>query len=76
MNYKNKDIKLNKIYLSAVLLTLSLVTGCTIKHPVAKDYSQYLANNKGEFVLPKTTIEADYEIASATETHKYEFHAH
>lgn len=75
MNYKNKDIKLNKIYLSAALLTLSLVTGCTIKHPVAKDYSQYLANNKGEFVLPKTTIEADYEIASATETHKYEFRA-
>lgn len=75
MNYKNKDIKLNKIHLSAILLTLSLVTGCTIKHPVAKDYSQYLANNKGEFVLPKTTIEADYEIASATETHKYEFRA-
>lgn len=58
-----------------VVLSVTLMAGCTIKHPVAKDYPQYLANNKGEFTLPKSTIEADYEIDAATETHRYEFRA-
>lgn len=66
---------MNKIHLITALLCAGLMAGCTIKHPVAKDYPQYLANNKGEVVLPKSTLEADYEIATGTETHRYEFRA-
>lgn len=68
-------MKLNKMRLIIVLLGVSLMVGCTIKHPIAKDYPQYLANNKGQATLPKSTIEADYEIAASTEEHRYEFRA-
>lgn len=70
-----KDIELNKMRLIMVFFGVSLMVGCTIKHPVAKDYSQYLANNKGSATLPKSAIEADYEIAASTEAHRYEFRA-
>ncbi|GAB59851.1 hypothetical protein [Rheinheimera nanhaiensis] len=63
------------IRLIVLFIGVTLIAGCTIKHPIAKDYSQYLANNKGEVTLPKSTLEADYEIDSATETHRYEFRA-
>lgn len=63
------------IRLIVLFISVTLIAGCTIKHPIAKDYSQYLANNKGEVTLPKSTLETDYEIDSATETHRYEFRA-
>lgn len=66
---------MKKVSLVLVLLSIFLATGCTIKHPIAKDYSQYLVNNKGESVLPKSQLEADYEITKKTESHRYEFRA-
>ncbi|UTW09351.1 hypothetical protein [Pseudomonas benzenivorans] len=60
----------------AYLLVLALcagVTGCTINHPIDKDYAAYLANNQGESALPKAQGPADYLLAPATETHHYEF---
>jgi hypothetical protein len=58
-----------------LLTATTLLAGCSIKHPIAKDYAQYLANNKGEVVLPKSTIEANYEITANTANHNYQFRA-
>lgn len=58
-----------------LLLTIILSTGCTINHPIAKDYEQYLVNNEGTGNLPKTDVEADYSIAKNTINHRYEFRA-
>ena len=41
------------------IVAVATMAGCTIKHPIAKDYDQYLAKNKGEVVLPKSAIEAN-----------------
>lgn len=60
----------------AYLLVLALcagVTGCTIHHPIDKDYAAYLANNQGESALPKAQRAADYLLTPGTETHHYEF---
>jgi hypothetical protein len=75
--YKNniKGLKLKKINLVTILLAVSIVAGCSIKHPIAKDYAQYLEKNKGEVTLPKSSIEAEYEIAATTTSHHYEFRA-
>lgn len=61
--------------LMMIVLAAATMAGCTIKHPIAKDYDQYLAKNKGEVTLPKSTIEAEYEITSNTASHHYEFRA-
>ncbi len=63
------------IRLMMLLTATTLLAGCSIKHPIAKDYAQYLANNKGEVVLPKWTIEANYEITANTANHNYQFRA-
>lgn len=54
---------------------MAFSTGCSIKHPIAKDYSQYLVNNEGANALPKTELEADYLIDKETMNHRYEFRA-
>jgi hypothetical protein len=64
--------KLKKIFL--FILVLGTTTGCSIKHHVASDYSQYLANNSTSD-LPKTEISAKYSIDAATLNHQYEFRA-
>jgi len=66
---------MNKIF---VLLLLSIVifsTGCSIKHPIANDYSQYLVKNEGASTLPKTGLDTDYYIKKETVNHRYEFRA-
>jgi len=50
-----------------------LASGCSIKHPIAKDYDQYLLNNGNQSSLPKTDFESDYTIDEKTKTHRYEF---
>lgn len=57
------------------IVAVATMAGCTIKHPIAKDYDQYLAKNKGEVVLPKSAIEANYALTPATSSHHYEFRA-
>jgi len=54
--------------------TLSLfILGCSIKHPVADDYKQYLKNNTGERPLVKQGYQADYTLSEKTINHHYEF---
>ena len=60
---------------AALLLSLAFSAGCTIKHPIADDYDQYLQNNMGESQLPRTTEPANYLIAPKTINHHYEFRA-
>lgn len=64
-----------KVHLLVLALSLSLLSGCSIKHPVAKDYPQYLAKNKGSVTLPKSALEASYQLDASTASHRYEFRA-
>lgn len=58
-----------------VLLFAGYMSGCSINHPVVKDYPQYLAKNSQAMVLPKSDLNSDYFIDGATQKHKYEFRA-
>ncbi|MEM5530193.1 hypothetical protein WN093_15330 [Gammaproteobacteria bacterium AS21] len=56
-------------------VALVMVTGCSINHPVAKDYPAFLEKNANTVVLPETTIDADYLVEKTTQDHRYEFRA-
>lgn len=58
-----------------VLLIIGAATGCSINHPIAKDYPQYLEKYGKEGDLPKTELKSNYSIDGKTETHRYEFRA-
>lgn len=58
----------------AVLVCFSM-TGCSINHPVAKDYDAHLAKYGGEFTLPSSGLESEYNIDSETQGHRYQFRA-
>lgn len=64
-----------QIWLVFVIALLGATTGCSIKHPVAKDYPQYLAKNGNVGSLPKTNLESTYQIDGKTQSHRYEFRA-
>ena len=66
---------MKKVHLLVLALSISLLSGCSIKHPVAKDYPQYLANNKGSVTLPKSPLTASYQLDASTVSHRYEFRA-
>ncbi|MEH6579268.1 MAG: hypothetical protein V7731_19570 [Amphritea sp.] len=66
---------MKKTYLFALLVTVIFSTGCSINHPVADDYTQYLENNEGMNVLPKSEMAAEYTVDQATKNHRYEFRA-
>lgn len=66
-------MKLKNLLLIA--LTALFVAACSIKHPIADDYRQYLANNKNTNNLPQLTVNTFYSIDSNTENHRYEFRA-
>ena len=66
---------MKRIYMLSLLAAVVLTTGCSINHPIAEDYNQYLVNNEGANILSKTEIEADYYINEETITHRYEFRA-
>ncbi|MBB1521337.1 hypothetical protein [Aquipseudomonas guryensis] len=56
-----------------VLVLCAGVTGCSFNHPIAEDYGTYLNNTKGQNNLPKAISPAEYELATDTQTHHYEF---
>ncbi len=64
---------MKKIYALIMFVGIILSTGCTINHPIAQDYSQYLANNASEKSLPKSAMEVDYSFDEKTVNHRYEF---
>jgi len=69
------EFKMNKIFTATLLLFVVLTTGCSINHPVAKDYDQHLVKYGSETNLPKSDLEAKYSITSNTESHNYQFRA-
>ena len=64
-----------RMLLVALLGVVVLASGCSIKHPIAADYGRYLTNNEGQSSLPRTSLQAEYQIDSATANHHYEFRA-
>lgn len=59
--------------LLALVATTLLLCGCSIRHDVAKDYSQYLINNQGTSQLAPTTAAAEYTVSPTTAANHYEF---
>lgn len=58
----------------ASLAILIMTTGCSIMHPVANDYSEYLGKNTtGQFQTVKAGDQ--YYLPAATQNHHYEFRA-
>jgi len=67
---------MKKILLGLLGVTLlGLFSGCSINHPVAKDYGAYLEKSATPVNLPKTALKSDYLIDGKTENHRYEFRA-
>jgi hypothetical protein len=66
---------MKKSYLLVLLLAYVIFSGCSITHPIAKDYNQYLINNENQSALPKTSLESEYSIEGKTVSHRYEFRA-
>jgi len=56
-----------------VVMAAALLSGCSIKHDVVKDYPQYLAGNQGEARLPSTRAASTWAMTPATQAHRYEF---
>jgi hypothetical protein len=57
----------------AILAVLMLVTGCSIMHPVAQDYDQYLGKNQGTNKFETVKVADQYFLPPATRDHHYEF---
>ena len=67
---------MRKLSLSLILLlAIIFSSGCSIKHPIAEDYNQYLLNNDNQSTLPKTELETKYLLDKQTSNHRYEFRA-
>jgi hypothetical protein len=58
-----------------VIAALGMTSGCSINHPIAKDYPEFLTKNGNVERLPKTSLESDYVIDGKTQNHRYEFRA-
>lgn len=59
--------------LLVLVAAAAIVSGCSVKHDVVRDYPQYLANNQGQARLPTTAAASEYLVTPATEAHHYEF---
>jgi hypothetical protein len=57
----------------AIAVAALVLSGCSIKHDVVKDYPQYLVNNQSESHLPTTSTASSYLVTPATQAHHYEF---
>lgn len=55
------------------LIVLTMVTGCSIMHPVADDYGKYLENNKGAGRYQTVKAGDQYYMPAETQNHRYEF---
>ena len=66
---------MKKLIIACTVLLGFSITGCSINHPVAKDYDAYMEKYGNETSLPKSGIESEYNIASETQGHRYQFRA-
>lgn len=66
---------MKKIQALAALFFLAVLSGCSINHPIAEDYGQYLDNNAGSTQYPQADIDSQYQISKQTQDHRYEFRA-
>lgn len=66
---------MKKILPTLFLLVVFLSTGCSINHPVARDYDAHLVKYGSEKNLPTTEMESEYSIDSDTMNHSYQFRA-
>jgi hypothetical protein len=66
---------MKKAYIIISLFLVAVLSGCSINHPVADDYGQYLDKNTGTHDHPETKLKSLYEISEKTEGHRYEFRA-
>ena len=66
---------MKQFFLLTMIFTAVFIGGCSIKHPIANDYEQYLSNNKGSSILPRTETESAYFIHDETKSHQYQFRA-
>lgn len=62
-----------KLRSAAFLAVLTLTTGCSIMHPVADDYNQYLSKNQGATKFETAKVANQYFLPAATQNHRYEF---
>jgi hypothetical protein len=59
---------------TALLVVIAvLASGCSINHPVAKDYQAHIDNDKYPHALPKSNLQSSYAIDEQTINHRYEF---
>lgn len=66
---------MRQIFTLSILVLLVLTTGCSFNHPVAKDYDQFLVEYGADTTLPKSDINAEYQIENQTQNHNYQFRA-
>jgi hypothetical protein len=64
---------LGKISKLAALMLVALASGCSIMHPVAEDYPQYLSNNVGAAGFQPVSAADQYYLMPKTQSHRYEF---
>lgn len=57
----------------ALLAAVLVMSGCSIKRDVVKDYPQYLMNNQGNSHLPSTSAASAYAVTPSTQANHYEF---
>lgn len=62
-----------RVFVACVVL--SSISACTIRHEIASDYPEYLANNEGEAQLPQTDKASGYYLDPDTQSFTYEFRA-
>lgn len=65
----------NLAKLAVIFCLVTLFSGCSIKHIISNDYTQYLTNNQGIFQYPQTDCAAEYILTPDTVNHRYEFRA-
>ncbi|MDR3427265.1 hypothetical protein [Silvimonas sp.] len=59
--------------LLATMTILIMASGCSIMHPVADDYGQYLTNNQKAGQFQQIQVANQYQVPAATQNHHYEF---
>lgn len=67
--------EMKKFTMLILVVLLILSTGCSVKHPIAVDYGQYLTNNENKNNFPAIKVESDYALTQNTINHHYEFRA-
>jgi hypothetical protein len=74
-NHTNKGKGMLQRYLGLIISVVSLMlSACSITHPIAKDYPQYLTNNQAT-TMGHTDLNTGYALTPATAAHHYEFRA-